>query len=148
MSVQDNATIARSFYDAFNSRDFDRAAAFVAPECAWLNVPTGETWRGPGGLRQDMQGWATAFPDSKVEVTNLISAGDWVVVEFKGRGTHKGPLMGPTGQIPPTGRWLDLSFCDLIQFRNGKVVGGRSYFDVAGMLQQLGLMPAARQAGQ
>lgn len=148
MSVQDNATIARSFYDAFNSRDFDRAAAFVAPDCEWLNVPTGEIDRGPAGFRRSMQTWVTAFPDATCEVTNMISAGDWVVAEFKGRGTHKGPLASPTGEIPPTGRWVELPFCELIQFRNGKVVAGRTYFDVASMLRQLGLMPAARQAGQ
>lgn len=147
MSLNDNATLARTFYDAFNSRDFDRAAAYVTPDCEWLNVPTGETRRGPEGFRQDMQAWATAFPDGMVEVTNLIPAGEWVCVEFTGRGTNKGPLTGPAGQIPPTGRRVEIRFCDLLHFRNGKVISGHSYYDMATMLQQLGVMPLSKQAG-
>ena len=133
-SAQDNATAARTVYDAFNSHDFDRAAALVAEEAEWRNVAFGTTFRGPAGLRDYDQSWATAFPDGRVEITNLVAAGEWVVAEFTGRGTHTGALRGPVGEIAATGRPVAVQFCDVVQIRNGKIVGGRSYFDSATLM--------------
>ena len=142
MSAQDNAALACTLYDAYNARDFDRAASAVAENCELLNVPLGITFHGQEGVRQFQQGWEMAFPDSKVEVTNVVATDDQVVVEFTGRGTHSGPLYSPAGTIPATGRRLDLPFVDVHQIRDGKVASSRTYFDVMGMMQQLGLVPA------
>lgn len=64
-----------------------------------------------------------------------------MVVEFMGRGTHTGPLHTPTGDVPATGRRVDLPFCDVHRIEDGKITNGRSYFDLATMMRQLGLMP-------
>src|SRR5262249_59248377 len=101
MAAKDTRMIAQTLYDAFNTRNFDRGAALIAENETWLNVPTGETFRGPAGYRQYLQGWATAFPDGQMQITNLIEGGSWVVVECIGRGTQSGPLTSPAGQIPP-----------------------------------------------
>jgi hypothetical protein len=45
--LRDNAMRAHAAYEAFNDCDFDRAAALVAEELKWVNVATGETFRGP-----------------------------------------------------------------------------------------------------
>ncbi len=72
----------------------------------------------------------------------MFASEDQVVVEFIGRGTNTGPLHMPTGDIPATGRHLELSFCEVIQCRNGKIVNFHIYFDNMTLLQQLGLVPA------
>jgi steroid delta-isomerase-like uncharacterized protein len=141
MSAQDNAALARKPYDLWNARDFDGAAALFAPEADWLNVAMGVTVRGPEGYKQFAQGWANAFPDGQVEVTNIVASEDGAAVEFIGRGTHTGPLVGPQGTIAATGREAEFRLCDVYQIQNGKFVGGRSYFDSATMMRQLGLMP-------
>jgi steroid delta-isomerase-like uncharacterized protein len=139
MSAQDNARIARAIYDAFNDRDFDQGVSLVAKDVRWLNVPLGITFQGPAGYRQYVQGWAAAFPDSKVEITNMIASEEGVVTEFRGRGTHTGPLAGPAGEIPATGRRVDVSFCDVLRFQNGKIVSAHTYYDAATLMRQLGL---------
>ncbi|MEW5959646.1 MAG: ester cyclase [Chloroflexota bacterium] len=140
MSAQENAKIARIVYEKFNSRDFEGAVAYVAANYEGLNVPLGTTLHGPDGFRQFMQGWATAFPDSRVEVTNLVAGEEGVVVEFRGRGTHTGPLIGPTGEIPATGREVNVSFCDVLRIENSKITSIHTYYDAATMMGQLGLM--------
>ena len=140
MSAQDNVKIARKNYETFNNRDFDGAVAQAAENIELLNVPLGVTLHGPEGFRQYVQGWATAFPDSRVEVTNIVASEEGVVTEFRGRGTHTGPLSGPTGEIPATGRSVDVPFCDVIQIKNGKISSIHTYYDVATMMGQLGLM--------
>jgi predicted ester cyclase len=58
-------------------------------------------------------------------------------------GTHKGPLAGPGGQmIPATYKRVRLPFCELTRMENGKIAEELVYFDLVGMLMQLGLMPS------
>ena len=99
------------------------------------------TSRGPDGYKQLILFFEEGFPDSGIEITNLFATEDQAVVEFIGRGTNTGPLHMPTGDVPPTGRTIEMRFCDVYRIRNGKIVNYRSYYDALGFLQQLGLIP-------
>lgn len=145
---QDNAALVRNVHEAWNKRDFERIVALTAPECEWVMMPTGQKFRGPDGMRQYSQGWATAFPDGRIEEKDTIAGDNGAASEFIGRGTHTGPLMSPTGEIPPTGKRVEVPFCEIYRTKNGKIVGGGLYFDMATMLQQLGLMPAQPAAAR
>lgn len=134
-----NADLARSLYTGWNERDFDRLAEMVAADCEIMIVGTGQVFRGPDGARQYNTGWADGFPDGAVTIDNIVDAGDCVVVEFTGRGTHTGTLPSAMGSIPATGRSMTLKLCDVIEFENGKVTRQRSYFDSGSMMAQLGL---------
>ena len=140
MSAQENARIAKVSYEAFNARDFDRAAALVSKDSEWLNVPLGMTLHGQEGYRQVVQGWATAFPDSRIEIGSMIASEEGVVTEFRGRGTHTGPLASPAGEIPATGRSVDIPFCDVLRIKDGKIISAHTYYDAATMMRQLGLI--------
>ena len=140
VSAADNAALARKAYDLWNRRDFDGGAALCAPDVEVVNIATGQTFPGPEGVRRYQQSWATAFPDARVEVTHVIAAEDGAVVEFTGRGTHTGPLAGPQGEIPATGRPVEIRFCDVYEIRGGKIARQRTYFDLATLMRQLGLM--------
>lgn len=145
MSVQDNEALARASHESFNERDYDRADELAAEDLEWLNVATGETLHGREALKQFQQGWAGAFPDSRTEVTGVYAGEDFAVVEFVGRGTHEGPLKSPAGEIPATNRSVEVRFCEVYRIRDGKISSGHTYFDLATMMAQLGLMP--EQAG-
>ena len=134
-----NTEIARTLYDAYNSRNFERSMALADPDVKWLNLSTGQTFEGKEGLLAYMTGWATAFPDSKVNILNMTADEDTIVTEFAGRGTHDGVLATPAGDIPPTGRPIDVPFCEVLRVKDGKIVEGRIYFDSATMLRQLGV---------
>lgn len=146
MSQQDNAAIARRMNDAYNAQDWDAAANLAASNTEFVNVATAEKFHGQDGVRQFLKGWATAFPGSRVETTSVIADERAAVMEFVGRGTHQGPLKGPAGEIAPTGRSVEVHFCEVLEIEQDKVVRGRLYFDSATMLQQLGLMPASAGA--
>jgi steroid delta-isomerase-like uncharacterized protein len=83
--------------------------------------------------------FANAFPDGKIDVTRVIRAGDGVVViEFVGRGTHTGDLMG----IPPTGRTMEIPVCDVVEVRDGKIYSEHEYMDQMVIMTQLGVAAA------
>lgn len=139
MGAQENAASARALYDGINAHDPEQGAAVIADEAEWTEVPTGALYHGPDGWRQNLGFWLGAFPDGQVEVTSLFADGDSVAVEYTGRGMNTGPIAMPDGEIPPTGRSVELQFCDIWEFKGGKVAGGRSYYDMASLMGQLGL---------
>ena len=147
MTVQDNMALVRSLLDLYNSHQsdpawLDKSVASLAEDCEIIDVPTGRTLHGPEGFKQLSLFFAEAFPGSSVEITNVFATEDQAVVEFTGRGTNTGPLHMPTGDIPPTGQYSELRFCDVSRVKSGKIVSIHSYYDVMTMLQHLGLVPA------
>jgi predicted ester cyclase len=138
MGTLDLRSLVQGMYEARNAKDLQRIDAYAQPDCRVTNVPFGATL-----AYQDYQrNWVTAFPEGVSEVINLICEGDYVVAECNGRGTHRGPLEGPMGTVPPTNRKVDIRFVEIWQFRNGKIAAGHMYFDGAGFMAQLGIAPA------
>lgn len=125
-------------YEIFNARDFTAIPSCFADDAVIAIMPTDETLHGHAGAEAFMQGWATAFPDSRVEIGTLLQSGDTGVCEFVGVGTHTGPFQTPMGTIPPTGRGVRVPFCDVITMRDGKIAMMRTYFDSATFARQLG----------
>jgi steroid delta-isomerase-like uncharacterized protein len=136
--------IARSFYEAWNNRDFDRSAALMHDNAKIVLVGSGERFIGPEGARKLDQMWADGFPDGKVTIDRMVAAGNCVIVQLTGRGTHTGTLDFPGSPIRATGRSVTLQLCDVIEVKGEKIEKVHSYFDSASLLMQLGVMPEIR----
>ena len=137
MAEMSNGDLVRSTYNAFNNRDFESAVACVAEDLEWTEVASGRRYSGPEGMLREYREWARAFPDGAAEITNLLESGDWVTVEFTVTGTNTGPMMGPDGELPPSGAKVELQCCDVLRIRDGRVIGGRSYFDLNTVTRQI-----------
>ncbi|HEY3451143.1 MAG TPA: ester cyclase [Myxococcales bacterium] len=133
MAQLDTSEIVRHLYQAFNDKDLDRLLGYAQPDAKVLNVPFGKTL----GFRDYFSNWMTAFPDGQIEIVNLVASGDYVVAEYIGRGTNTGLMQGPDGELSPTQRPVGMRFCEIYDLRDGKVAGGRVYFDAATMMRQL-----------
>ena len=107
--------------------DLDAGSLFFAPDAEWVELPLGTVYRGPAGWRTNVEYWQTAFTDGYVEVTNVVDGGDQVVLEYTGGGVNTGTLSTPAGPIAPNGEHLVAQFVDVWEFRDGLIVGGRSY---------------------
>jgi steroid delta-isomerase-like uncharacterized protein len=141
LTAQDNATVVRAHYDAFNRRDIDKGLSLVTEDVKWMNIPFNANFTGRKGYREFLENWTTAMPDCKVEIKNVVAGEEWSVVEFIGRGTHTGPLVGPDGTIPATQKKLDLKCCEVLRVKDGQIAEAHIYFDAATMLRQFGLLP-------
>ncbi len=95
-------------------------------------------------FREWTEGWAMAFSDGKITNPKYIDAGDVVVTQFTVEGTNDGPL----GSLPPSGRRISLTFCEVCQLdKQGRVVSGGCYYDQYTLLTQLGhIQPLAAAA--
>ena len=78
------------------------------------------------------------FPDLRMEPQDVLVSDDKVVIRSKITGTHQGELMG----IPATGRSIDVSVIDIIQFRDDGLAHEHwGVIDSMAMMQQLGVVP-------
>jgi ketosteroid isomerase-like protein len=51
-----------------------------------------------------------------------------------------GPIQGPDGNdIPPTGKSFKTDFCTVAHWVDGKIVEENLFYDLVGVMQQLGL---------
>jgi len=135
-------SVAREAIDAINSNDMTRYRELIHPEYSYTGGD-GQTQRGQDAAIAIVQMYRTAFPDDMtLDVQHVHSAGDTAIVEFIGKGTHRGDLAG----IAPTGRRMELPVVTVLEIRDGKIHTEREYFDSGYMMQQLGVTPAAATA--
>jgi hypothetical protein len=80
----------------------------------------------------------TAFPGYRVQVHHLVAEGDFVSVIHTHFAKHTGPFMG----MPPTGKEAVMNGVEVIRTANGKIVEFWRPDDDAGLLMQLGAIPA------
>ena len=124
---------------AYNDKNWDAAKAAVTPDVVYDEVATQRKVQGVDQVLDLWKGWATAFPDSKASFDQAYVSGDRVVLEITWRGTHQGPLTTPKGSIPATGKKIELRACVVCELSGEKTSLQRQYFDLATMLQQIGV---------
>jgi steroid delta-isomerase-like uncharacterized protein len=139
MSQQPQIDAAKAPVIAYGKKDWDAVKAAVAPDVVYDEVATNRKVQGVDPVIALWKGWATALPDSKATFHEAFVSGDTVVLEVTWRGKHTGPLQTPTGQIPATGKSIELRACQVFEIANGKAQSMRQYFDMATLMQQLGV---------
>ena len=85
-----------------------------------------------------------AFPDVHLEVKHLLVDGDTVVGHWLGSGTHiGGPLHTVKGDIPASGKRFVIDGVSWLKIVDGKIVESLANEDTLGLMQQIGVIPAA-----
>jgi steroid delta-isomerase-like uncharacterized protein len=140
---EDNKALARRFYDeVVNGRNLDAIDEMVADDFveyeALPGMPTDKE-----APRQFFGMLHAAVPDLRADIEDIIAEDDKVVVRAVAKGTHQGELMG----MPATGKPFEMQWVDIVQIRDGKAIAHWGVTDLAGMMQQVGLMEGAPAAG-
>jgi len=94
---------------------------------------------------ESLKGYAVAvragMPDFHVTNEYMVAEGDKVAGRWTATATQTGELVG----IPPTGKQATWTGISIYRFADGKVVEAWWSKDVAGLMEQLGVMPATRE---
>jgi predicted ester cyclase len=139
-SAIDVKDVVRVVFTGFNSRNLDQVASIVTDDFELEDIPAGLVLRGPDGMKAWLGNWVTAAPDAFADLRWIISDGDSVATEHFGTATHTGPLQTPNGELPATGRRIELWFAENYLVRDGKLAKMRVFYDGAAVLRQLGLL--------
>ena len=142
MAEQDLIKVAHGLVDAFNRSDWEGCKAALAADALYDEVGTSRRLQGVGQIIQSLQGWKGAMPDVKGTVTNAFATGNTAVLEVTWQGTHTGPLPGPTGTLPATGKRQTTRSGWLLNFDGARIKESRHYFDMLSFMQQIGALPS------
>jgi predicted ester cyclase len=91
---------------------------------------------GAAGVKAVVTSLRRAFSDFKLEIEDLVVAGDTVWTRNIATGTHDGPYMGH----PPSGRRFKIYVFDVMRVLGGRVVEHWGVPDRVGVLMQLGVI--------
>lgn len=139
--------LAKRWTDAFNRHDARAVAAHYTQDCVAYDPFYPEPLRGRAAVEKDNADFFRAFPDLRVEVISIFEKGDRAAGEISMTGTNSGPLVTPTGEVPATGKRLDLRGVVVGRINaENLIVEERRYYDTGTMMQQLGLAPQVAEA--
>ncbi len=130
--------IAREGVEAFSAGDWQRLRAILAPDAVYFEPATQRRVQGVDQIVEANEGWRRAFPDARGTVTKALASGDTVVLEITWEGTQTGPVQTPGGSIPPSGKQVTLPAVQVITVQGDRLKENRHYFDMLGLLQQIG----------
>jgi steroid delta-isomerase-like uncharacterized protein len=142
--TNESATANKQLVDAFiqalfTDGDLGAVDRYLDPNMVNHDPPFPGAPDGPEGMRQAAAMFRQALPDWHSEVEQLVAEGDTVVERFTASGTHRGELMG----VPGTGNVIVLRGIQMFRVQGDKIVERWGRLDEIGLLQQLGLAPAA-----
>ena len=137
MSDQNKAVIRRIVEEHWNNKNAALVPELFAANLS-LETPDG-VLTGLAGADLLLQAYATAFPDFRLSIDDLLADGDQVVLRWTFTGTHRGPLAG----IAASGNAVNLPRgIATFHLDGGKVDQGYMTWDKYALLQQLGALPA------
>jgi steroid delta-isomerase-like uncharacterized protein len=140
---EDLIQAAREEVEAFNAGDWDRLAATVTDDTVHEEPATGRRVEGKDALIELNRGWKEAYPDATGTITDAFGSDNRVALRITWEGTQSGALGLPGGgEIAPTNKRVTVHACQVFRIADGKIAESVHYFDMLGMLEQLGAIQA------
>jgi len=135
MSLEDNKTVARKFFEEFTEGNLQAVADLMHDDHVFhfplLPGPVDK----PGHVAGQVAVKA-AFPDYAMVVKEQVAEGDMVFNRLQVTGTHEGEFMGRPG----SGKTFEIATFNIMCIRDGQVVDEWDEFDTLDFLAQLGIV--------
>jgi ketosteroid isomerase-like protein len=128
-----NLGLVRKFVDAFNRRDVESMAGHYEPDVElheWPTAPGAGVYRGVDGVRSALAGWFEAWEWMRVEIVELVDAGDRVLVTLDQRAKGRGSEIE-----------VEIRSFNVYTFRDGKVLRMQLFTEREPALEAAGLSP-------
>jgi steroid delta-isomerase-like uncharacterized protein len=137
-ATDDTHSLAERFAATLSAHDITAFAELFAED--YRNHQTSAAAPPPPPGKTAKQGTIDFFaarlaglPDLAVGIEASVAAGDRLAASFVYTGTHRGMLFG----VPPTGRTLRFTSCDIFTIRDGRFSEHWGMGDIAGVLAQI-----------
>lgn len=130
------AIVRRLTEEGFVGGKVDVVDDTVAEHCLDHDPMPGQP-QGREGQRVTCQMVVDGLSDRSIK-EDYLAVGDKVVENWVFTGTHTGDFLG----IPATGKQIQVRGLEIWRLENGKIAERWGVVDAAGVLEQLGLLPA------
>lgn len=137
-AARHRAMFERWFEQLWNQKNYDIAYELVDPGFVAHGAGGQDIRQGPDGVVEMVKSWHRAMPDGRMTMDDIITEGDLSTIRMTWRGTHTGPF----GDIPPSGKRIEVTSIGIDRVVDGKITEGWGELNMLGMLQQMGALPA------
>jgi len=140
-TISDNLRVVeRAWVDSINKRSKDAFLDLHGDDVS-IYDPTLKGVKGKAALLKMWNDILGTFPDYQVRKIRSFAQDDWVCLEAEESGTMKGPIHAGPREIPPTGKSFNISSSIIFKVEKNRIQEIRLYYDVLGLMAQLGLGP-------
>ena len=133
-SKEENKAAVRACFENASQGNFDAVSEIVTDDYV---LHPGEV-HGADGLKEMVQRYRDALSGLRVTIDQQITDGDHVATRYTVTGTHDGDLMG----TPPSGKDVAFTGITISRCEGGRIAEEWELTDVAGLLGQIGALPA------
>ena len=138
MSVEDNKSIARRFFDeAWNKKKVDELDQYLSADNTH-HFGVNQARMGPNEVRAIMENWHRGFHDFQYHIEHMVGEDDIVAVHVRFTGTHTGVFEIEGKTLAPTNSKIDEAEMFIYRVVDGMIVGSWAVWNRLGVLQQLG----------
>jgi hypothetical protein len=149
MDAATNLQNMKKLDDSWNAQDLQTFRKYHAKDCIvrWPNQPP---THGIDAHEQEAIAFFKTFPDQHL-INNpykiMLAQGEWTCTVADFRGTMTGLMTMPGGTvIQPTNKSFQVDFCTVARWNEqGQIVEENLFYDLMGMMKQIGLMPSQAQ---
>ena len=139
MGVKENLELMKTLDDAWNSQNWEVFRKLHSDDTVvfWPGQP--DPTKGRHNHEVESKEFFKTFPDNHIMNNPYkisFGEGDWTCSIADFTGTMK----GSSGKIiPPTNRSFKVEFCTVAHWKNGEIVAERLFYDLVGLMKQIGL---------
>jgi steroid delta-isomerase-like uncharacterized protein len=132
-----NGTWLQDYLAAWNTRNGERVAEWMADDATYEDVALGQVHEGRESIIAFVDGMTGFSSDYRFEPVSDFSTDTNYAAEWELYGTHDGDGAGP----PATGRLYRIRGVSVGTLRQGKIARNRDYWNMAEFLKQVGILP-------
>lgn len=136
MSIAENKSIATRFMQIWGNGNLNIIDELADPSISVYYPVFPQIINGNTMYKKIMESFRAAFPDSLLQIGEVIAENDTVVIEWTFSATHKGNIF----DIPATNKSVKWSGITIYHIQDGKVIKEKGEEDFLGFLRQIGIV--------
>jgi predicted ester cyclase len=137
-----NMDLMQTLDDAWNAQDWDTFASRHKTDTV-VRWPAQPPTHGVKAHRAECEQLFKTFPDNQIQnrpYKVFFADGDWTCSISRFSGMMTGQMVMADGKkIEPTGKRFEVDFCTVAKWHEGQIVEENLFYDVVGMMKQLGI---------
>ena len=134
MTPEENKEIVRRYVEEFQNKGDEAVLDELVAENYIDHDPLPGHLPGRAGMKRDVM--KAAFPNSRIEIEDLLAEGDKVVCRVRWSGTQAAEFLG----IPNTGRSVSIGAIHVFRLEDGVIMEGWGRAENLNMMAQLGVL--------
>jgi len=130
-------SFAQTIIDTWNTKVDEKIIQLYSLDYVGEDLTGGKKRSGSGGVKDWLDRVLHAFPNIHYTLTDYVESGDRLVLHWLAEGNHHGSFL----KIPASGKPVKINGISILKIENGKISEGKLFWDLAGVLRQIGLLP-------